>query len=207
LSLSVVKVKQKMKEIDRFIQIKTNNLKPSKGRLLISEPFMGDYYFGRSVVLLAEHNNEGSFGVIMNKPVAAEFNEVLKDFPEFNAPVFLGGPVETDSLFYIHTIGENLEGAIEIMNGLYWGGDIDSLREMILLKTVEPKDIRFFIGYSGWSADQLQNELKRNSWVIAKVPRTKLMRMDPMTMWDKILDNLGGNYKYWSKFPIDPNMN
>ena len=82
---------------------------------------MGDYYFGRSVILLAEHNDEGSFGVIMNKPVIASFNEVLKDFPEFNAPMYLGGPVETDSLFYIHTIGEQLEGASEILDGLYWG--------------------------------------------------------------------------------------
>lgn len=196
-----------MKEINRYIQIKTNNLKPAKGRLLLSEPFMGDYYFGRSVVLLAEHNKEGTFGIIINKTVTAEFNEVLKEFPDFKAPVYLGGPVETDSLFYIHTIGEDLEGAVEIMDGLYWGGDIEALKEMILLKTVQPTDIRFFIGYSAWSANQLDTELKKNSWVITKVPMSELMEIDPMDMWEKLFDKLGGNYKYWSKFPIDPNMN
>jgi putative transcriptional regulator len=196
-----------MKEIDRFIQIKTNNLKPAKGRILLSEPFMGDYYFGRSVILLAEHNDEGSFGIILNKPVTAGFNEVLKDFPEFKAPIYLGGPVETDSLFYMHTIGENLEGAVEILNGLYWGGDIEILKEMILLKAVQPKDIRFFIGYSGWAADQLNTELKRNSWVITRAPKTKLMKMDPLNMWETLLGKMGDTYKYWSKFPIDPNMN
>ncbi|MEJ2595455.1 MAG: YqgE/AlgH family protein [bacterium] len=196
-----------MKEIDRFIQIKSNDIKPARGRLLLSEPFMGDFYFGRSVVLLAEHNEEGTFGVIMNKPVTAKFNEVLKDFPAFDATVYLGGPVESNSLFYIHTIGENIEGATEIMKGLYWGGDIEMLKEMILLKTIQPEDIRFFIGYSGWGANQLDTELKRNSWVITRTSKSRLMKMNPMNMWENLLDNMGDNYRYWSKFPVDPNMN
>ena len=196
-----------MKEIDKFVQIKTNNLKPSKGRLLLSEPFMGDFYFGRSVVLLAEHNEEGSFGVIMNKPVTSTFNDILKGFPDFDAPVFLGGPVESDSLFYIHTVGKNLEGASEIMEGLYWGGDIEALKEMMLIKTIQPKDIRFFIGYSGWSANQLESELKRNSWVITRASKSRLLKMDPLNMWGNLLDKMGDNYSYWSKFPIDPNSN
>ena len=196
-----------MKEIDRFIQIKTNDLSPSKGRLLISEPFMGDYYFGRSVILLAEHNEEGSFGVILNKPVSAKFNEVLKDFPDFDAPMYLGGPVETDSLFYIHTLGEQLEGATEILDGLYWGGDIEVLKEMILLKKIDSKDVRFFIGYSGWGAEQLNTELKRNSWVIARSSKKRLLSTDPIMMWEKFLSKMGDNYKYWNKFPIDPTMN
>ena len=196
-----------MKEIDKFIQIKSNNLKPSKGRILLSEPFMGDFYFGRSVVLLAEHNDEGSFGVIMNKPVTASFNEVLKDFPTFDATVYLGGPVESDSLFYIHTLGDALEGASEIMSGLYWGGDIESLKEMILLKTIKPDDIRFFIGYSGWAAKQLEGELEKNSWVITRSSKSRLLKLDPMNMWESLLDKMGENYRYWTKFPIDPNVN
>lgn len=196
-----------MKEIDRFIQIKSNNVIPARGRLLLSEPFMGDYYFGRAVILLAEHNEEGSFGVIMNKPVTAKFNEVLKGFPDFDATMYLGGPVETDSLFYVHTLGEQLEGATEIVEGLYWGGDIEALKELILIKRVEPKDIRFFIGYSGWAANQLDSELKKNSWVITKASRQKLIAMEPITMWDELLINMGETYKLWTKFPIDPNMN
>lgn len=196
-----------MKEIDRFIQIKSNDLLPARGRLLLSEPFMGDYYFGRAVVLLAEHNNEGSFGVIMNKPVTAKFNEVLKDFPEFDAPIYLGGPVETDSLFYIHTKGEQIENSTEIVKGLYWGGDIEMLKEMILIKRILPEDIRFFIGYSGWAADQLSGELKRNSWIITRASRQNLFKMDPMKMWEKLVKKMGDTYKYWTKFPIDPTAN
>jgi putative transcriptional regulator len=196
-----------MKEIDRFVQIRTNDLKPSKGRLLLSEPFMGDYYFGRSVILLAEHNEEGSFGIIMNKPVTAGFNDVLKNFPEFDAPIYLGGPVETSSLFYVHTIGEKLEGSVEIIDGLFWGGDIEALKEMMMLGTIQPSDIRFYLGYSGWGAKQLDGELKKNSWVITRSSKRKLFKMDPMYMWEKLLMNMGEEYQYWTKFPVDPGMN
>ena len=196
-----------MKEIDRFIQIKSNNLAPARGRVLLSEPFMGDFYFGRSVVLLAEHNQEGSFGVILNKPVIARFNDVLKDFPEFNAPIHLGGPVETESHFYLHTKGEELEGSTEIVKGLYWGGDIEALKELILIRRIKVEDIRFFIGYSGWAANQLTLELKKNSWVVTQATRRQLFATDPLQMWNYLLAKMGETYKYWSKFPIDPNMN
>ena len=196
-----------MNEIDKFLQIRTNNVKPAKGRILLSEPLLGDYFFGRSVVLLAEHNDEGSFGTILNKPISANFNEVVKDFPDFDAPMYLGGPVETDSLFYIHTLGEQLEGATEILDGLYWGGDIEVLKELILLKKIDSKDVRFFIGYSGWGAEQLNTELKRNSWVITRSSKKRVLSTDPMMMWEKFLSKMGDNYKYWNKFPIDPTMN
>lgn len=196
-----------MKEIDRFIQIKSNNLKPAKGRILLSEPFMGDFYFGRSVILLAEHNEEGSFGVILNKPVTATFNEVLSGFPKFDATLYLGGPVETNSLFYIHNKGDLLEGSTEIAKGIYWGGDLDALRELVLIKKIEPKDIRFYVGYSGWASDQLNTELKRNSWVITTATKNQIFSIDPMDMWNSLLNNLGETYKYWSKFPVDPAMN
>jgi len=196
-----------MNDIDRFLQIKTNNLSPAKGRLLLSEPFMGDYYFGRSVILLVEHNEEGSVGVILNKPATAGFNDVLKDFPEFDAPIYIGGPVETNSLFYIHLLGEQIEDSVEIGDGVFWGGDIESIKEMILLKMIKPEDIRFFIGYSGWGKDQLKSELKRNSWLVSPTSRGDIFNTDPLAMWSKFIDTMGNEYRYWNKFPIDPNMN
>jgi len=196
-----------MKEIDKYVQIKSNSLKPAKGRLLISEPFMGDYYFGRSVVLLAEHNEEGSFGVVLNKSIQAPFNEVLKGLPDFNAKVFVGGPVDTNSLFYIHTLGEQLEDSLEIAKGLYWGGDIDILREMIQLNLLNPLNIRFFVGYSGWGSNQLETELRGNSWLVHKTVDRKILEYPINRMWEGMLNEMGPAYKFWSKFPIDPNMN
>ncbi len=196
-----------MNEIDKFLQIRTNNVKPAKGRILLSEPLMGDYFFGRSVVLLAEHNEEGSFGTILNKPISANFNDIVKDFPDFDAPVYLGGPVDTENLFYVHTKGDLLPDSLEIIKGVFWGGDIGMLKEMMLLKTIQPKDIRFFIGYSGWAASQLDQELEKNSWIIARATSQKVFGIEPTIMWENIVNKMGEEYKYWKNFPVDPNAN
>ncbi|MAZ93343.1 MAG: hypothetical protein CMF58_02910 [Lentimicrobiaceae bacterium] len=196
-----------MSGVDKFIKVSTNNLKPAKGRLLLSEPFMGDYYFGRSVVLLAEHNEEGSFGLVLNKPFEQPFNEVVKDFPEFNGPLFVGGPVETDSLFYVHTKGDIIEGSLEIGNGLYWGGDIEIIKELLLINKITPSDIRFSVGYSGWSPDQLQEELKRDSWLVSKNLHENILRINPNILWKELVEPLGDEYRLWSKFPSNPNLN
>lgn len=196
-----------MKDINRLVQIKSNNLKPKAGRLLISEPFMGDYYFGRSVVLLIEHNEEGSFGVVLNKLIEAPLNDVLKGLPPFESKIYLGGPVDTTSTFYIHSLGNKVEGSLEIGNGLYWGGDIELIKEMILLNQLNSSNIRFFIGYSGWEANQLESELKSNSWIISTEADKSILNIPIQEMWKSSLQNMGPMYNYWSKLPIDPNMN
>jgi len=196
-----------MNELDKFLQIRTNNVKPARGRILLSEPLLGDYFFGRSVVLLAEHNEEGSFGTILNKPIPAKFNDVVKSFPEFNATVYLGGPVDTENLFYIHTKGDLIPESMEIIEGVFWGGDIEMLKEMMLLKTIRPEDIRFFIGYSGWGAQQLDQELKKNSWIITRATNEHVFGMEPSLMWETIVNKMGEDYKYWKNFPLDPNAN
>jgi putative transcriptional regulator len=196
-----------MEEIDRFVQIKSNNLNPERGRLLISEPFMGDEYFGRSVVLLAEHNEEGSFGVVLNKSLNAKVNEVLNDFPPIDSKIFLGGPVDTNSTFYIHTLGNQIDNSLHISNGLFWGGNIEVVKEMILLKKLNSSNIRFFIGYSGWNTNQLQNELKQNSWLVHKEVGNSILKYPVNNMWTGMVNSMGPKYKIWTKYPIDPNMN
>lgn len=196
-----------MSDINDILKIKTNNIKPAKGKILISEPFLGDYYFKRSVVLLAEHNNEGSFGLIINKPVDIQLSDVLKDFPQFDAQVYLGGPVDTDSLYFIHTLGSQVENSMEISKGLFWGGDIEQVKEMILLGKIHPSDIKFFVGYSGWVSQQLDGELARNSWLVANIKAKTVMESDPEKLWDSVLKTLGGDYSYWTNFPSDPAMN
>lgn len=196
-----------MSGLDKFVKVSSNNLRPAKGRLLLSEPLMGDFYFGRSVVLLAEHNDEGSFGLVLNKPLDKKFNDVVLDFPSFDGSLFIGGPVETNSLFFIHTMGDIVEGALEIGSGMYWGGDIDIIKELILLKKITANDIRFSVGYSGWSPDQLKAELKRNSWLVSKNVNKDLLKIDPQLMWKELLVPMGNQYSHWPKFPADPNLN
>jgi len=196
-----------MSDIHDILKIKTNNLKPSKGKILISEPFLIDYYFKRSVVLLAEHNEEGSFGLIINKPVDMHISDILQDFPEFNAPVYLGGPVKTENLYFIHTKGEIIEESLEILNGLYWGGDIEHVRELIAIGKLTPSDIKFFVGYSGWVSKQLEGELAKNSWLVSKIKAQQVMDMNATDMWDAVIKSLGRDYAYWTNFPSDPALN
>jgi putative transcriptional regulator len=165
-----------------------------------------DFYFRQSVILLAEHNKEGSFGIIINKPIEARLHEILKDFPDIDMPVYLGGPVNTDSLFFIHT-KENVDKSLKIIDGLYWGGNIETIREMMELKMIGSHEIRFFIGYSGWSANQLEREISEKSWVLSHTTVEEMIGSKPEELWPGYLKSMGSDYAIWANFPADPSFN
>lgn len=190
-----------------LFKIEKNHQIPSKGKVLISEPFLSDHYFKRSVVLLTEHNDEGSVGFVLNKPVKIPFSEVVADFPEIDSSLSFGGPVNTNSLHYLHTYGEIVPESIEIISGLYWGGDFNAIKDIAKKKNFDKYSIRFFLGYSGWQPNQLLAELSENSWVVADIDHELIMKNDHPDMWKEILLKLGGQYSMWTKFPEDPNMN
>ena len=141
-----------------------NNKVARQGRVLISEPFLNDTYFRRSVVLLTEHSEEGSVGFVLNKPVDLSVNDVLNDFPNVDAEISIGGPVNTNTIHYIHTLGESIPGSVKVLENLYWGGEFDALKELIRQDAQLSSRIRFFLGYAGWSPKQLDNELSENAW-------------------------------------------
>lgn len=194
-------------DMEKLIQIRSNDLKPKPGRVLIAEPLMDEFYFGRAVVLMIEHNDEGSFGVVMNKPTTTRFSQIIDGFPDFDAEVFIGGPVQTDNLFFVHTLGEEIPGSDEVADGLYWGGDMETISEMISLKLLDKTRIRFFLGYSGWSPGQLEDELKRNAWVVSDTNQRLLMRTLPHKMWNVHLQRMGPAYDLWRRFPVNPDLN
>jgi putative transcriptional regulator len=181
---------------------------PSSGKLLLSEPSLRDFYFSRSVVLLIEHTlKEGTVGLILNKPINLLMKEVVKEFPTSDFPLFLGGPVHPDRLFYLHTLGERVTGSIEVIKGLYWGGEIDKLMNLIDLKMVTPKEVRFFIGYSGWEPKQLDREMKEESWIVTQATLKTIMAGKPEKLWSKMIKEMGYDYAIWSNFPPDPVLN
>lgn len=180
---------------------------PAPGRILISEPFLQDFYFRRSIVLLAEHNEEGSFGIIVNKRVDVRFNDVIKGFPKFNAPLYLGGPVQTSNLYFIHTLGDAIENSLKLTKGIYWGGDIEQVKEMMTLGQLNPENIRFFIGYAGWVSKQLDRELDENSWVVATATTEQLITQNPENLWRNIVKTLGKDFAIWANYPPDPLLN
>jgi len=184
-----------------------NKLTPKKGRLLLAEPFMVDPYFKRSVVLLTEYNKNGSFGFILNKPLELTLNETIPDFPEFDAPVFLGGPVQPDSLFYIHTQGNFIEGSLEIGDGLYWSGNFNQLKQLIKDQQIFPHEIKFFIGYSGWDFDQLTEEIEDESWIISDLQSKKIKDLNDTDLWQDTLQKMSEKHAILSHFPEDPSLN
>ncbi len=181
--------------------------KPAQGSLLISEPFLLDSYFKRAVVLLSEHDEQGTLGFILNKPTDVSLNDAVEDFPEFDAPLYFGGPVETDTLFYIHTLGEKLKGAKPIVPGIWWGGDYDQLKFMIDTKQIKPEQIRFYAGYSGWEPKQLEGELKEKAWLVSSTNKKFTFFDNPKVLWSQVLRSMGNEYAILANFPEDPNLN
>lgn len=184
-----------------------NKLNLKQGRLLIAEPFMNDPYFKRSVVLLTEHKKEGSLGFILNQPLNITINDTLKDFLLFDAPIFMGGPVQTDSLFYIHTQGEIITESEHIIDNLYWSGNFDQLKEMINSQQIFPHEVMFFIGYSGWDFKQINNEVKNNSWIISDLNKFSIADFQQQDFWRTALQKMGSQFSMLSNFPEDPSLN
>jgi len=181
--------------------------KPIQGSLLISEPFLLDSYFKRAVVLLSEHDEKGTLGFILNKPTDVMLNDAVEDFPDFNVPLYFGGPVDTDTLFYVHTLGSKLEGAKEILPGLWWGGDYDQLKFLVDTKQIDKENIRFYAGYAGWEPKQLDTELKDKSWVVSDLAPDFTFFDNPKTLWSQVLRSMGNEYAIIANFPEDPNLN
>lgn len=185
-----------------------NNELPVKGSLLISDPFMADGYFERSVVLLCEHNQEGSFGFVLNNYIEVPFEDIAEQLPPFETKVGIGGPVSKNNLFYIHTLGEQIPGSVNITKDIYAGGDFEVVSKMLNEHTLSPKNIRFFIGYAGWKKDQLENEIKDHAWVVTKVKSSDdIMNITEDSLWEKMMKSLGTKFEQMTKFPQDPKLN
>ncbi|MCO5723365.1 YqgE/AlgH family protein [Robiginitalea marina] len=183
-------------------------LKPKKGKLLIAEPSLtGDVSFNRSVVLLAEHNKEGSVGFILNKPLNYSMDDLVEEI-RIPFPVFNGGPVEQDNLYFIHNVPELIPNSIEISDGIYWGGDFEITVTLINTGKISQNEIRFFLGYSGWASFQLDQELDSRSWiVVSNKYESAIIRKSTQAFWREKMMELGGQYLLWSNAPENPSLN
>lgn len=191
-------------DLGEKFKIHSNSLEPKAGKILISEPLMNDFHFGRSVILLVDHEeSEGSFGIIINKPLNMMVNHAVEDFADFEAPVYLGGSVCDNQLFFIHTLGSIIPDACPIIDGLYWGGDLDTLKTLISTGIANEDNTRFYLGYAGWDAGQLVEELVRNSWLISDITVEQYLQTPPEHMWQIFVNQMGSRYEMWHRFPMD----
>lgn len=190
-----------------IFKIQSNNVVPARGKILISEPFLRDSTFGRSVILLIDHTKEGSMGLIINKQLPLYLNDIIRELKYENTiPLYKGGPVATDTLFFIHTLPD-ISGALTINKGLYLNGDFDEIKKYILQGNKVNNRIRFFLGYSGWESDQLDFEIRENTWLISKEDNAYLMKEETKNMWKNSLEKLGSKYETWARFPQVPTLN
>ena len=191
-----------------IFKIETNHVVPSRGKVLISEPFLYDEMFGRSVILLVDHSTDGTMGLVLNKPLPLSLNDVLKEFKDIsNIPIYKGGPLSTDTLFYLHTL-KDVEVSLQLGKGVYLNGDFDAIRRYILQGNDIDGKIRFFLGYSGWEHDQLCQEIEENTWLIGSTSIASLMNeKGSAELWKNVLGQLGGKYEIWSRFPQIPTLN
>ncbi len=176
-------------ELD-FFKIEHNDLLPEKGRVLVSEPFLQDAYFKRSVVLLTEHNEEGTLGFVLNNPIDFDATDILKDFPPINALVGIGGPV----VHYLHCQGDLIPESVHVIGSVFWGGDFNAVQAMIKAGELTRESIRFFVGFSSWYPGQLDREIAENSWLVTTIDPDALLKEER-------------KYQMWTRYPEDPLLN
>ena len=181
---------------------------PEKGNLLIAEPsIIGDLSFNRAVVLLADHNDLGSVGFILNKKLDFYLKDLIED-TDSEFPVYNGGPVEQDNLYFIHKSPDLIPNSIEISQGIFWGGDFSTVLELINSKKITCEDIKFFLGYSGWEEKQLNDELDSHAWVVSKnTYKNQLISKCCEEFWKEKMLEMGGEYSIWSNAPENPSYN
>ena len=176
-----------------------------KGDILLAEPFMKDGNFKRSAVLLCEHNEEGSFGLVLNKKLDLFVDDVLPEFPTENIELYYGGPVGPDTLHFVHSYGDLIEGSTLLKDDIYWSGNFEQIKMLFETNSISTDKFRFFVGYSGWGGEQLEAEMKSDSWIVAK--NFSDIFVEHNELWKKVLKSMGGNYGIVSTFPEDPQLN
>ena len=195
-----------MKTERDFFRIEHKNVLPSAGTLLVSEPFSKDAYFKRSIVLLTLNNEEGAVGFILNKQVEIPLSDLFEEDFDFKGTVSIGGPVSIDRIDFLHTLGNVIPESKHVIGNIYWGGNFNSVLKLLRSHSINENQIRFFIGYSGWSKGQLDKEIENDFWLVTKPEPCSIMTVDK-NYWKTTLKRLGKKYEVWLNIPEDPVLN
>ena len=179
----------------------------NKGKLLVAQPnILNDTSFNRSVILLTEHSKSGSVGFIINKPSAYTLSDLIPNINS-NHIIYNGGPVSEDNLYFIHRVPKLIPNSVAIDDDIYWAGDFEKVQTLLESNSISEDDIRFFLGYTGWSDEQLKDEVKDTSWIVKQNDYKNLLTVIPDSFWRNELIKSGGEYQIWANAPENPNMN
>ncbi len=182
-------------------------IEPAENILLIADPFLKDPNFMRTVVYLCRHSEEGSFGFVLNKMFEQTLDELINGLEGIEIPVYYGGPVQTDTIHYLHQYPDLIPECYQVSDEIYWGGDFETVKELLRNNRIDRNKIKFFIGYSGWEKEQLTQELTESSWLTVSANRKLVFETDIDEVWKESLKHLGGKYEMLINYPIDPQLN
>lgn len=180
---------------------------PAPGVLLIADPFLKDPNFKRTVVFLCEHQDEGSFGFVVNRRYEYKLADLVSGVDDLEIPVFYGGPVQIDTVHFLHQDPDRIPGGFKVVDDIYWGGDFETAIALIRAGELNIEKIRFYIGYSGWSKGQLGEEMREKTWLTVEATRKLIFQEDSNEIWKLALREMGGDYEMMSNYPIDPQLN
>lgn len=180
---------------------------PSQGTLLIADPFLKDPNFMRSVIFLCEHDQEGSFGFVLNQSYEYTLDELVSGAEGYKIQVFLGGPVQLNTIHFLHRCPDLIPGSFEVINGVYWGGNFDVALALIKSGEIDLNNIRFFVGYSGWGDGQLKDEVEEKSWLTAPANPAIVFHSPVEEIWREAIKLMGEDYLLLINYPIDPQLN
>lgn len=183
---------------------------PASGDLLIAEPLVDDGCFQRSTVLVIDHDSEvGTMGLVTNRMCNLKLADIINGIEvKEEIPVYIGGPVHTERLYYIHRYGSMIPNAAEVVPDLWVGGDFTHIREVINSGVAIEGNIRFFVGYSGWEKGQLRSELDRFGWAVGSIDSVEdIFTLKENEAWRRAVESLGPRYRVWLNFPTDVQMN
>ena len=168
---------------------------PQTGTLLLAEPFLLDPNFKRAAIALVDHHDEGTVGFVLNATTETRVSDLLEGFPDFAGHISIGGPVQQDTLHFVHTLGNLLDDAHAVHGYLYWGGDFEQLTLFIREGIADTSNVRFFLGYSGWSPGQLAEECSEKTWVYGELTPDLVFATPPDQVWPKAMRRLGHTFE------------
>ena len=186
------------------------NKQYGKGSLLIANPVLPDPNFSRTVILLCNHNDQGSFGLVINRSTQLKAPDLFSDIDilrSYNAKIYMGGPVSQSMVFYLYRSSRNVIDLDEICSGVYLGSNLETLESLYLDIKNPEENIRFYLGYSGWSGGQLDGEMEQNSWLIQNANEQLVFLDSEELIWLKAVNSLGEKYQYLTKAPVNPQWN
>ena len=182
-------------------------IQPAPGTLLIAEPFLKEPNFSRTVIFICDHQEQGSFGFVLNRLYNLTLDELMNNVGELRIPVYYGGPVQMDTIHFLHQYPDKISGSYEIVKGIYWGGDFELAIDLLKNGEIETSKIRFYLGYSGWTQGQLNEELNQHSWLTLEASRKIVFHEKAEDTWKAAVAELGGDYNMIINFPTDPRLN